>query len=105
MGDPASLPPHNDGLVEVTAYYMDGPRFLICQPSSVDEVRLFKGRCMKRDSEARLKQRITLVPGVSPQQYLDRRFGAGETVFVGLGKRALSRNVDALVIFYRIPRP
>lgn len=105
MGNPASLPPHNDGLVEVTAYYMDGPRFLICQPSSNDEVKFIGGRCMKRDSEAWLKERITRVPGVSPQQYLDRRFGEGATVFVGLGKRALSRNVDALVIFYRIPRP
>lgn len=91
----------SDGYVEVHDFYRDGPRFRICPPAREGHnINVRNSRCVESDA---LKGGI--IADYSPQDYLDRLFGQGETHFTGLSfyfpqsRLGLSKRV--LVLFYQ----
>lgn len=103
-----AMPVANDGFLYAAEYYRDGPGYRICLPQ--EGKRIVSGLDGCKD-KVRIKNgffslsgfRYEYEPagiGITPQDYIDSRFGVGVAEVVGIGNR-LSKHIDHLVIFYR----
>lgn len=100
------LPPgHNDGFVEVDAFYREGPAFRVCPDRTGARVRLRGGQCQirtrVRNGFLDWRYHFEYVPPIGMQAYLDEKFGEGVTEFAGVSSREVA-HASSLVIFYRI---
>ena len=100
-----AVPGDNDAFVIVRHYYRSGPEFRICDRSDVRGIVAMKDHCAK---ERRVVHGIfswtgyhyeydAIGKGLSPQAYLDNRFGEGVIKHAGVGYMR-----GALLLFYKV---
>jgi len=102
-------PQRNDGFIETSEFYRDGPVFRICPGQDGKSI-------VARPTGCAVKTRIRdgffslsgyhyeydmIGPGMDPQAFLDNQFGAGVTIFAEVSSRLLGGRAR-LVIFYSL---
>lgn len=100
------LPPgHNDGFIEASVYYREGPAFRVCPDRRASKVSVQEGQCKYkiriRNGFMDWSYRYESEPAVGMQEYLDDKFGDGVTEFAGVSSRMRGHS-SSLVIFYRL---
>lgn len=100
------LPPgHNDGFIEASVFYREGPVFRVCPDRKATKVSVQKGQCKyrirSRNGFMDWSDRFESEPAVGMQEFLDDKFGDGVTEFAGVSSRMRGHS-SSLVIFYRL---
>ena len=99
-------PQRNDGFIEASAFYRDGPLFRVCPEQKEGRVSAAGTGCRVstrvREGFLDWKTHSDYIPGISMQEYLDQQFGKGVTEFAGVSTRMVSGK-PLLVIFYKVP--
>lgn len=96
---------HNDGFIEASVFYREGPVFRVCPDRRATKVSVQKGQCKyrirSRNGFMDWSDRFESEPAVGMQEFLDDKFGDGVTEFAGVSSRMRGHS-SSLVIFYRL---